>query len=478
MPRPWPLHLSRTIATPTSTIRYTTLHHRNPTTLRQASTSTSTPRQQPTRYLRALLSSSALLLLTTFSYIYLTDTRAAVHRYATVPLLRRLYPDAEDAHHAGIRYMQALYALNLHVRERRRSNDSSNDLRVEVFGEQLDNPMGTSAGIDKEARIPSALFALGPSIVEVGGATPYPQDGNPKPRVFRIASQNALVNRYGLNSEGAEAMAQRLRERVRRFAYSHGRGLSEMQVLNGEADVPPGSLQQGRLLAIQIAKNKSTPDADIAAVARDYTTCVRHLAPYADILVINVSSPNTPGLRDLQAAAPLTAILRAVKHEVQNTPRQSAPKIMVKVSPDEDHPAQIQGICQAVWTSDIDGVIVGNTTKRRPVLQSTLNVQDLDAWREEGGYSGPQMFERTLELVKQYRRGLDRRPAGQDSINEGQSPKVIFATGGITDGQQCLQILNAGASVCQIYTAMMYGGLGTVTRIKDEMKEAVKQRPS
>lgn len=547
-----------------------------------------------------------------FGYLYITDTRASIHQWFVVPTLRLLHSDPEEAHHAGIRYIKGLYDFNLHPRERGNHDQERGDLKVEVFGHVLDNPIGTSAGIDKNAEIPSPLLALGAAIVEVGGVTPHAQEGNPQPRVFRIPSQNALINRYGLNSEGVEHVAMQLRERVRQFAYSHGLGLdpeSERIVLDGEAEVPPGSLVPGKLLAVQVAKNKATPDSDIAAVARDYVTCVEHLAKYADILIVNVSSPNTPGLRDLQATGPLTAILSAVVGAAKSTERKTKPAVMVKVSPDEDSDAQIDGICSAVWSSGVDGVIVGNTTKKRPDPFPTgyiMPAHEEKLLTEMGGYSGPQMFNRTLALVKRYRSKLDQGPAedtpslahteaspkehapaskpppaptaassslepdpvdasvqrdmqnlkpptneadkashqpliklperhsSSDLESSGQifepssvdsvatavapppapapyasigpttpppsisstpqapspsksasqhkdfEPKVIFATGGITNGEQCLEILNAGASVCQVYTAMMYGGVGTVTRMKREMREAMaaKGKPS
>ncbi|KAK0268161.1 Dihydroorotate dehydrogenase (quinone), mitochondrial [Friedmanniomyces endolithicus] len=417
-------------------------------------------------------------------YAYITDTRASIHQWAAVPALRLLHQDPEEAHHAGIRYIKGLYNFNLHPRERGGHDDGA--LKVEVFGHILDNPIGTSAGIDKNAEIPSPLFALGPAIVEVGGVTPHPQEGNPLPRVFRLPSQNALINRYGLNSEGVEHVAMQLRQRVRQFAYDHGLGLtpeSERIILDGEAQVPPGSLVPGKLLAVQVAKNKFTPDSDIEAVANDYVTCVNQLAKYADILVVNVSSPNTPGLRDLQATGPLTAILSAVVDAAKATERRTKPAVMVKVSPDEDTDAQIDGICAAVWSSGVDGIIVGNTTKRRPdpiPKGYVMPAREEKLLTEMGGYSGPQMFGRTLDLVTRYRSKLDQGPPAT-SESPGTRPKseekdkVIFATGGITNGEQCLQILNAGASVCQIYTAMMYGGVGTVTRMKQEMREAMRR---
>jgi dihydroorotate dehydrogenase len=410
-------------------------------------------------------------------------------------------------------------------------------LSVEVFGHKLQNPIGTSAGIDKLAEIPDALLALGPAIVEVGGATPYPQDGNPKPRVFRLPSQKALINRYGLNSLGAEDMAMRLRERVRLFAYHNGYRIGEEAeelVLNGGAGVPPGSLAEGKLLAVQVAKNKFTKDEDLDAVRRDYVYCVEMLAPYADILVVNVSSPNTPGLRTLQRVEPLTKILEGVVGAAKSVNRKTAPKVMVKVSPDEDQDEQIEGIVEAIWRSGVDGVIVGNTTKRRHNLipqHVDLSPKERQILDEQGGFSGPHMFERTLGLVKRYRRLLDEGPTAppkgkeqpKESTNTvagptsgdgpgstivekvetvkegltgsggtgsagvgrsltdgltgaGHGQKVIFATGGITNGKQALEILNAGASVAQIYTALIYGGVGTVSRIKKEMREEIEKK--
>ena len=552
---------------------------------------------------------SATLLALSFGYLYITDTRASLHQYLFTPLLRVVHADPEEAHHAGIRHVKGLYDFNLHPRERGDHDKTLGDLHVEVFGHILDNPVGTSAGIDKNAEIPSALFALGAAIVEVGGVTPLPQEGNPKPRVFRIPSQNALINRYGLNSEGVEHVAMQLRERVRQYAYHSGLGLdpeSERIVLDGEAEVPPGSLVPGKLLAVQIAKNKTTPDNDINAIARDYVTCVEHLAKYADIIVVNVSSPNTPGLRDLQAIGPLTTILTAVVKAAKLTDRATQPAVMVKVSPDEDTEQQVDGICAAVWRSGVDGVIVGNTTNRRPDTLPkgyVLPAKEEKVLSEMGGFSGPHTFPRTLALVKRYREKLDQgslddtqdsaatskgkpsppaatqkappppanteaidasvqrdaknlkpltaeadaaskqsilkiperhfsddlessgqllEPASVTSVATAIAPppstpsspapkypapstavpaksatgtstpvgpagpgldarpaagvekaKVIFATGGIATGDQCLQILNAGASVCQVYTAMMYGGVGTITRIKKEIRESI-----
>lgn len=500
---------------------------------RSASTSSGDARSLVTRF-KNLLFGTSLSLFAWFTYLYVTDTRASVHQWLAVPALRYLYPDAEDAHHIGTQSLKALYTFGFHPRERpSKSEDAKNaDLSVTVFGQKLQNPIGTSAGIDKLAEIPDALLALGPAIVEVGGATPLPQDGNPKPRVFRLPSQKALINRYGLNSLGADDMAMRLRERLRLFAYDKGYGIgedAEELVLSGDAGVPPGSLVEGKLLAVQVAKNKVTKDEDIEAVRDDYVYCVERLAPYADILVVNVSSPNTPGLRTLQRVEPLTKILEGVVGAARAVKRKSSPKVMVKVSPDEDQDEQMEGIVEAIWRSGVDGVIVGNTTKRRTNLlseDSTISEKERRILEEEGGYSGPQMFDRTLNLVKRYRRLLDQgppptpqkneepaKPVGEittgdessstirekiESVKEsltgsagagsaevggglvdglrGHEPKVIFATGGITNGKQALEILNAGASVAQVYTALIYGGSGTITRIKREMRDEIVKK--
>jgi len=332
----------------------------------------------------------------------------------------------------------------------------------------------------------------------------------------------------------------RLRQRVREYAYKIGFGIDEMaeqRVLDGEAGVPSGSLMEGRLLAVQIAKNKSTPDDDIEAVKADYVYCVDAVARFADIVVVNVSSPNTPGLRALQRVEPLKNILTGVVEAAKKTNRRTKPAVMVKVSPDEDSEEQVQGICDAVWESGVDGVIVGNTTKRRHDLLPAdyeLPSREAAVLLEEGGYSGPQLFERTVALTRRYRTLLDegmeanpkpesqlqpqsgpanapdddlhsriektvardaanlkpdtpeaeasskaqplmRFPARNNPLSSDDSPstsetpalsashhldqlppaappkrKVIFATGGITNGKEALEVLAAGASIAQV----------------------------
>ncbi|KAI6300939.1 hypothetical protein MCOR03_006280 [Pyricularia oryzae] len=461
---------------------------------------------------RVFIYSAATAVTAYATYLYATDTRAnLLHRYIVPPLLRTLVPDAEDAHHFGTAAMKAMFNMRLHIRDRTVASDEP-ILGVTVFGRRLANPVGISAGLDKDAQIPDALFAVGPAVVEVGGITPHPQKGNPQPRVFRVPTLEGMVNRYGLNSAGADAVARTLRARLRSFARENG--LTEADVLEGRAGVPVGSLAPGRLLCVQVAKAKETDEADIQAVARDYTRCVERLAPYADVLVVNVSSPNTPGLRDLQRSGPLASILSAVVGEAKAAAARCGraadpPRVMVKVSPDEDSDAQVEGVVEAVWGSGVDGVIVGNTTKRRDVIppRIVLSGKEVENLHETGGFSGPALFDRTVSLVAKYRKALDGhsfstgagRPAaaaveaganmeevsaqaGAAAVvvppptkKERDEQKVIFATGGITNGEQALAVLNAGASVAMVYTGMVYGGAGTVTRIKGEMKKQLTQ---
>ncbi|TAQ84957.1 hypothetical protein B7494_g6714 [Chlorociboria aeruginascens] len=406
---------------------------------RPATTSATDARSLVTR-LRNFFVGTSVVLSVGFIYLYVTDTRAGVHQWLVVPSLRWIYPDAEEAHRVGTKALQSLYSFGLHPRERNSKSENSKDvdLSVIIFGQRLQNPIGTSAGIDKWAEIPDALLALGPAVVEVGGCTPFFQEGNLKPRVFRLPSQNALINRYGLNSLGADDMARRLRERVRLFAYNSGFGLgeeAEKAVLNGEAGVPPGSLVDGKMLAVQVAKSKDTKDDDIEAVTRDYVFCVERLAPYADILVVNVSSPNTPGLRTLQRVEPLSRILGGVVGAANSVQRKSRPRVMVKVSPDEDEDEQIEGIVEAIWRSGVDGVIVGNTTKRRQNLipdDISLTTREMQILEEQGGFSGPQMFERTVSLVRRYRKLLDQgppKPKEQPAESKPADPGIGVATG-------------------------------------------------
>ncbi|MCJ1333812.1 Dihydroorotate dehydrogenase (quinone), mitochondrial [Thelotrema lepadinum] len=395
--------------------------------------------------------------------MYITDARANFYTWLADPLTRIIWPNADDAHTAGIRSLEALYRYNLHPRER---GNSFQDLEVKVFGYILDNPIGISAGLDKNGSIISPLFELGPALVEIGGRffvaaiqptidesgiTPYPQEGNPKPRIFRIPSQQSLINRCGMNSEGAAAVASRLQQRRKAIVRQDGHDSED--VLNGTANVPTGSLIKGKLLAIQIAKQETTPEHDITAIQRDFILCTKALAEHADIIVLNVSCPNGR-YRHLQQAEYLTAILNGVVTAARQVKVRTPPAVMVKVSPDYDDSEQIRNICKAVHASHTDGIVVGNSTTRRPVpLDARLSKADATNMLEKGGFSGPALFDKTLYLVRQYRRTLDDEAyisrIGGQTMSE---PKVIFCTGGVVNGSQALEVLKAGASLAQVYT--------------------------
>ncbi|KAK6354218.1 Dihydroorotate dehydrogenase (quinone), mitochondrial [Orbilia blumenaviensis] len=398
-------------------------------------------------------STIAITTLALFGY-YATDSRAAVHRYFVVPALRVIAPDAEDAHALGLKMLRVLWDYGLHPRDRlgmREEDDKEPFLETYVWDKRIINPIYISAGLDKNAEAVDALFALGPSIIEVGCVTPQPQTGNARPRVFRLVADKALINRYGFNSLGSDYVARKLRERVLRYAADNG--MTEQDVL----DNLPASLYPGKLLAVQIGKNKSVSEDDIEGVKAAYISGVKSLGLYADVLVVNVSSPNTPGLRKLQSGNTLTELLSAVVVEAKKVDKKEKPRVIVKISPDESSKQQIDDITSAIKRSGVDGVVVANTTLRRP---DTL-VSPPHLVHEAGGLSGPELFDTMRDLVKEYRRRLPR-------------DKEIWASGGVSTGQDALDVLKEGAGVVGVYTAMIYGGAGTIGRIKEEIREIVR----
>jgi len=278
--------------------------------------------------------------------------------------------------------------------------------------------------------------------------------------MFRLPTSNSIINRYGFNSVGADIAAVRLRDRVRRYALKHG--LTEREVL--DSTEIPASLWPNRLLAVQIGKNKATAETDMEAVKRDYITCAEKLGRYADILVVNVSSPNTPGLRSLQKRESLQELLAAVVLTVQKADRRVKPKVVVKVSPDNDGMEDVKDISAAIKFAGIAGVIVANTTVKRPlkVLASPqVSEEEKRVFHKEiGGLSGPVLLPKMLELVERYSKEL-----GDNA--------VVFASGGITNGKDVLEARKRGAKVVMGYTGMVYGGVGFFGRIAGEMKRIV-----
>lgn len=295
-------------------------------------------------------------------------------------------------------------------------------LAVELWGKTFTNPVGLAAGFDKDAEAIAGAFGLGFGFVEVGTITPAPQPGNPRPRVFRLAEDKAVINRYGFNSRGAAAAAERLA--TYRSAHAHAPG-------------PVG---------VNLGKNKESRDA-----AGDYAAGAARLAAFADYLAINVSSPNTPGLRALQDPKELADIVGRVRAALPGTP----PPLVLKIAPDlgeEDRAA----VARAALDLKLDGLIVANTTVSRPAALRSRNKA------QAGGLSGaPLMALATEVLADMYRR------------TEGRI--ALIGVGGIASGADAYAKIRAGASLVQLYTALVYEGPGLVLRIKRELAQLLRR---
>ncbi|WP_073953684.1 quinone-dependent dihydroorotate dehydrogenase [Thalassospira sp. TSL5-1] len=329
-----------------------------------------------------------------------------------LPVIR--WTDPEWAH--GL----ALWALkhNL-VPKPDGANDASPLLQCEVFGRKFPNPVGLAAGFDKNAEVPNRMLDQGFGFVEIGSVTPEPQPGNRKPRLFRLYSDRAVINRMGFNNEGAAIVATRLRKRARRG-----------------------------ILGANLGKNKYAADA-----TEDYVKGVRALGPYCDYLVVNVSSPNTPGLRALQGRDPLVALLRAVMAE-RDAAAPGIP-VLLKVAPDltDEDKADIASV---VLDLKIDGMIVSNTTIDRPV---GLNSYDQS---ETGGLSGPPLMAPSTKVLADFYQ-----------LTKGQVP--LIGVGGIASGKDAYEKILNGASLVQLYTALIYKGPGLAAEICDDLEKRLRQ---
>ncbi|XP_066050391.1 dihydroorotate dehydrogenase (quinone), mitochondrial isoform X1 [Chamaea fasciata] len=299
---------------------------------------------------------------------------------------------------------------------------------VRVLGQQFRNPLGLAAGFDKQCEAVDGLYKMGFGFVEVGTVTPKPQEGNPKPRVFRLAEDKAVINRYGFNSHGHAAVERRLRAR------------QETQNRLTRAGMP---------LGVNLGKNKSSADA-----AADYVAGVRTLGPLADYLVVNVSSPNTPGLRDLQGKAELRDLLSKVLVERDLLPCKRKPAVLVKIAPDLTAQDK-QDIASVVCEIGVDGLIVGNTTVSRP---SSLRSRQR---MEPGGLSGKPLRELSTQTIRE-----------MYALTQGRVP--IIGVGGVSSGQDALEKIRAGASLVQLYTALVYHGPPVVRAVKRELEELLR----
>ncbi|KAI0666837.1 dihydroorotate dehydrogenase [Trametes maxima] len=399
----------------------------------------STVAQPPTRsYARTAAYASLLVVSSGIFAVYYFDSRASLHKYVVTPVIRYAL-DPETGHRLAVRVLGS----GLAPRDQLSDDDI---LKVELWGQELSSPVGLAAGFDKNGEAIDGLFNLGFSWVEIGSVTPKPQPGNPKPRVFHLPSDSALINRYGFPSDGHAAVLSRLRSRLPELSVFSSGDLTEDPLHGAER----ASLYSGKLLAVNLGKNKSSPPDSIA----DFVAGVRTFGPYADALVVNVSSPNTPGLRGMQSRTLLEELLTGVtaaRDEVAATStHKHRPRLLLKIAPDLNE-AEVADIAAAVRaTSGVDGVIVSNTTIRRPSGVSDSNKT------ETGGLSGPPLKPYALATLRTLRSHL---PA---SI-------PLIGCGGIASGADALEFARAGASAVQLYTSFGYGGPGVARQVKDEL---------
>ncbi len=295
------------------------------------------------------------------------------------------------------------------------------DAPVTVMGIEFPNAVGLAAGLDKNARHIDALSQCGFGFVEVGTVTPLAQPGNDKPRLFRLQADNAIINRMGFNNDGVDVLVDHVKQsdwykRSNGFKQKHGRCI----------------------LGINIGKNKATP---LENAADDYLICMQQVYDYADYITINISSPNTPGLRKLQHGEGLSELLKQLKNKQTelNQQHQRYVPLAVKIAPDLDE-EEIKDIADRLLAAKIDAVIATNTTNSRP---SSLLNQQLAA--EAGGLSGQPILDLSTRVLKQLVKALD-----------GKIP--VIAVGGISSSADAMEKINAGASLVQIYTGFIYSG--------------------
>jgi dihydroorotate dehydrogenase len=333
-----------------------------------------------------------------------------------VRLLFALPPErAHEVAMCGLRLLSAAPRLSDALRRRLGADDPI--LRTQALGLTFANPIGLAAGFDKDARAFPALAALGFGFVEVGTLTAQAQPGNPRPRLFRLPADRALVNRLGFNNAGAGAARPRLAAR---------------RPADG-------------VVGVNVGKSKSVPPEGAVA---DYERSVALLAPVADYLVVNVSSPNTPGLRALQAVEALRPLLSAVQDAARRARPERPPAVLVKIAPDLSD-SELDAIADLALDLELDGIVATNTTIARP--QSGVPLEALEAIGA-GGLSGAPLASRALEVLER----LHARLAGR---------LVLVSVGGVQDAADAWERIRAGATLVQVYTGFVYGGPLSPARI-------------
>lgn len=330
------------------------------------------------------------------------------------PLLFKL--DAETAHHL------TLYGMGVAQRSgfAHRIAKPPADLPTHAFGIDFPNPVGLAAGLDKNGAHIDALAALGFGFIEVGTVTPRPQTGNPRPRLFRLPGHEAIINRMGFNNDGVDAL-------VRNAEKAEWRGV----------------------LGINIGKNKDTPNEE---AVNDYLTCLRLVYPRASYITVNISSPNTRGLRDLQQAEPLKRFIGTLRESQEQLASRHGERkpMLLKIAPDLDE-GQLDAMAEVLVDAGVDGVICTNTTIDRS------RVQGDPCAGEAGGLSGAVLFDTSTAIL----RAMHERLAGRIAI---------VGVGGITEGDRGAQKIAAGASLVQLYSGLIYRGPRLVAECVDEIR--------
>jgi dihydroorotate dehydrogenase len=323
--------------------------------------------------------------------------------------------DPEDAHRLAIRMLQFAPLPP--------GPPDDSRLATRVFGLNFPNPVGIAAGFDKHAEIPDALLRAGFGFVEVGTVTPLPQPGNPRPRLFRLGADQAVINRLGFNSEGADVVLRRLAARAK----------------------------VGGIVGINVGANKDAPDR-----VADYVRLIEKFATVASYVAVNISSPNTPGLRDMQQAGVLDALLARVIDARERVTKNAGPTpVLLKIAPDLSL-ADLDDVVGIARSRRVDGMIIGNTTVTR-----SAGLRDTQA-REAGGLSGrPLLPLADRMLAETYVRAEDAFP--------------LVGAGGIESGASALGKIRAGASLVQIYSGLVFRGLGLVGEIKRTIVTALER---
>jgi len=317
----------------------------------------------------------------------------------------------------------------------------NSQLTTHVLNLSFKNPVGLGAGFDKNAKYLRELETLGFGFVEIGTVTPLPQAGNEKPRLFRLPKDKALINRMGFNNDGVKVIAERL---------------CQWSMVNGQSAIThspltPDSYRDHHshlIIGGNIGKNKITPNEE---AWKDYEICFKELHPYVDYFVVNVSSPNTPGLRELQEKESLRKILMHL--QMINNGKAQAKPILLKIAPDLTQ-EQLDDVIDLALEIKLDGLVCANTTTSREKLQTTNHkLQTIGA----GGLSGLPLKQRSTEIVKYI-----------SEKTKGQIP--IIASGGVFTGEDANEKLNAGASLVQVWTGFIYEGPAIVKKICKTLK--------